>query len=250
MSEDVILEITGPVARITLNCPDARNLITPPVVRGLERACDAVRDNGVVRCVVITGGTNFSVGWDFEAFAGQADTLAGDVFAPVASLQHPVIAAIEGEASGGGLSLALAADIRVSGEGGSFAFPEVRDGLIPLAGSVQRLVRLVGRGSALSLVLSGDSINAADALRMGLVSEVVPAGKALDRALGIAGQVAKRGPIAVRFAKEAVSRGADMPLEQALRFETDLTILLQATKDRAEGVRAFAEKREPEFTGE
>jgi enoyl-CoA hydratase/carnithine racemase len=250
MNEEVTLEIAGPVATITLARPDSGNLLTPPALRGLERACDAVRDAPEVRCAILTGGAHFCGGWDFESFADGREVLAGDVFSPLASLTRPVIAAIEGEARGGGLSLALAADIRIGAEGAVFAFPEVQEGIIPLGGAVQRLVRLAGRGNALALILTGEPVDAATALQRGIVSEVVPAGNALARATEIAGQIAKRGPIAVRYAKEAVSRGADMPLEQALRFETDLTVLLQSTKDRAEGVSAFAEKREPEFTGE
>lgn len=249
MSEEVTLQISGHVATIRLAAAD-RNSLTPAVVRGVERSCDAISEDDAVRCVVVTGGACFSSGWDMDAFADDQDVLATDVFAPLAALRQPVIAAIEGEATGGGLALALAADVRIVGEGAKFVFPEVSQGLIPLAGSVQRLVRLVGRGNALALILTGEPADADAALRMGLASEVVSAGSALARATEVAGQIAKRGPIAVRNAKEAVSRGAEMPLDQALRFETDLTILLQSTKDRAEGVRAFAEKREPEFTGE
>ncbi|MEO6197331.1 MAG: enoyl-CoA hydratase-related protein, partial [Dehalococcoidia bacterium] len=198
-----------------------------------------------------SGGPSFSAGWDLDSFGSEpADALAGDVFGCLATLPQPVIAAVEGDATGGGLALALAADIRVAAENSAFALPEIESGLIPLAGSIQRLVRLIGRGSALSLILTGEPIDAPTALRIGLVSEVTPAGTTLDRAQEIAEQIAKRGPIAVRYAKEAISRGAEMPLEQALRFETDLTLLLQTTKDRAEGVRGFIEKREPEFKGE
>lgn len=252
MLGEVDLQITGPIARISLNRPNTRNLITPAVVRGLEVACDAVRDDDSVRCVIISGGdAYFSAGWDLDSFAAEpADALAADVFGCLATLPQPVIAAIEGEATGGGLSLTLAADIRIAAENATFTLPEAEGGLIPLAGSINRLVRLTGRGSALSLILTGEPIDAPTALRIGLVSEVTPAGTTLDRTQEIAEQIAKQGPVAVRFAKEAISRGAEMPLEQALRFETDLTLLLQTTKDRAEGVRGFIEKREPEFKGE
>jgi enoyl-CoA hydratase len=251
MADEVTIQITGSIARISLNRPSAHNLITPAVVRGLELATKAIRDDDSVRCVIISGGPSFSAGWDLDSFAGEpADALAGDVFGCLATLPQPIIAAIEGDATGGGLALALAADIRIAAEDATFAFPEIESGLIPLAGSINRLVRLTGRGSALSLILTGEPIDAPTALRIGLVSEVTPAGTTLDRAQEIAEQIARRGPIAVRLAKEAISRGAEMPLEQALRFETDLTLLLQATNDRAEGVKAFIEKREPELKGE
>ena len=252
MPDEVNLQITGSIARISLNRPDARNLITPSVIRELEVACDAVRDDDSVRCVVISGSdVCFSAGWDLNSFSGGlADILAGDPFGCLAKLAQPVIAAVEGEATSGGLALALAADIRVAAKDATFALPEIEDGLIPFAGSIQRLVRLTGRGGALSLILTGEPVDAPTALRIGLVSEVTPSGKAIERALVIAAQIARRGPIALRYAMEAISRGAEMPLEHALRFETDLTMLLQATGDRAEGVKAFIEKREPEFKGE
>ena len=122
-------------------------------------------------------------------------------------------------------------------------------GVIPWAGGTQRLPRIVGRGKALEMILTGEAVDAQEALRIGLVSRVTPADQLMAEAEALAGRIAERGPIAVRYAKEAVSRGLDMTLEQALRYETDLTIILQTTRDRAEGVRAFLEKRDPRFEG-
>jgi enoyl-CoA hydratase len=162
-------------------------------------------------------------------------------------MPRPVVCAITGDAHSAGLELALACDIRIASPDARFSLPEVRMGLLPLAGGTQRLPRLIGRGRALEMILSGDSIDASDALRIGLISAVAhdPAAEAGR----IAGRIADQAPIATRYAKEAVARGTEMPLQQALRFETDLTVILQTTEDRAEGVRAFLEKRRPEFKG-
>ena len=127
--------------------------------------------------------------------------------------------------------------------------PETKFGRIPMGGGTQRLARLVDKGKALEMILTGEPIDAGEALRIGLVSAVAPRDKLTAEAEAIVGRIAERGPIAVRYAKEAVNRGLEMTLEQALRYETDLTIILQTTEDRAEGVRAFLEKRRPEFKG-
>jgi enoyl-CoA hydratase len=160
-----------------------------------------------------------------------------------------VVCAINGDAIGAGLELALACDVRIAADGATLSVPEVSLGLLPLAGGTQRLPRLIGRGKALEMILTGEPIDTQEALRVGLVSAVVPRERLLAEAEAIASRIAERGPLAVRYAKEAIARGLEMPLEQALRFETDLTIILQTTEDRAEGVRAFLEKRKAEFKG-
>ena len=226
MSKPLTIERNGPVARLTLH-----GVLDE---RALADACGALADDAEVRTVVVTGA------------AGEVD-VAHDPFECVAALPMPVVAAVSGEVSGGTLALALAADIRIAGEGARFGVPEVAQGRLPAPGTIARLVRLVGPGDAARLVLTGDAIDAAEALRIGLVSEV--ALDAVTRADEIAQRIAERGPIAVRYAKEAVSRGLEMALEQALRFETDLTVILQATEDRAEGVRAFLDKQQPKFKG-
>ncbi|MEX0785070.1 MAG: enoyl-CoA hydratase-related protein, partial [Dehalococcoidia bacterium] len=140
-------------------------------------------------------------------------------------------------------------DVRLAAEGARFSLPETGSGALPMAGGTQRLARLVGRGEALRLILLGEEIDAQEALRIGLVSGVYPKEQLLGEAEALAQRMASRGPIALRYAKEAVRRGLDQPLDQALRYETDLTVILQSTEDRAEGVRAFLEKREPKFKG-
>ena len=253
----VSLELRGLIARLTLTRPDRENAIDATVVRDLRGACEAINDD--VRVVLLTAeGEAFSRGWDWDTLLGETtDRVAAlrnhgippDPFGCLADLPQPVVCAINGGATGAGLELALACDVRIAAEGATFSLPEVSMGLLPLAGGTQRLPRLVSRGKALEMILTGEPIDAGEALRIGLVSAVVPSGDLLAEAEAIAGRIAERGPLAVRYAKEAIARGLEMPLEQALRFETDLTIILQTTGDRAEGVRAFLEKRNAEFKG-
>ena len=240
----IMLDIRPPIAWLTL----ARDLIGPAEMRDLASAVESEATEDSVRAVVITSsGPDFCRGWDWPALAEAG--VPGDPFGCLAALPKPVICALNGEVTGGGLALALAADIRIAAEGTTFAFPETEMGLVPTAGATQRLVRLVGRGAALELVLSGSTVDVAGALRIGLASEVVAPGDLKRRVEELALRIAERGPIAVGYAKEVISRGVEMPLEQGLRYETDLTILLQTTEDRAEGVSAFLEKRKPEFKG-
>lgn len=208
----------------------------------LHALCDTLADDRGVRSLVLML-SRVVFGESGEEF------MAGDPFGCLADLPKPVICAVNGDSSGAGLALALAADIRIAAKDTTYALPEARAGRLPPGGAIQRLARLVGRGKALELVLTGDVIDAEEALRIGLVSEVVAADRLEARAQEIADRVAERGPLALQFAKEAVSRGIDMPLEQALRFETDLTVILQTTEDRAEGVRAFLDKGKPKFKG-
>ncbi len=249
------LDINPPLARLTL----VRDVIGASEIADLASACEAIAGDDSVRAVVLAGGgDSFGRGWDWPALASESPDPSGalqeagvldDPFGCLAALPKAVVCALHGEVSGGGLALALAADIRIAAEDATFSLPETGLGLVPMAGATQRLARLAGRGNALALALSGEPIDAANALRIGIVSEVVPKATLAKRADAIAGRIAERGPIAVRYAKEAVSRAAEMPLDQGLRYETDLTMILQTTEDRAEGVRAFLEKRPPKFKG-
>lgn len=246
-------------ARLTLSRPKTGNAIDAALVRELVRGCDTIASDDSVRSVLLVGeGDAFSSGWDMNALLGETTDLVAalrsrgippDPFGCLVALPQPVVCALNGDVIGAGLELALACDVRIAAEGAQFSIPEVSLGLVPLAGGTQRLPRLVGRGRALEMILTGDRVSADEALRIGLVSAVVPRDHLLPEAEAIASRVAERGPLAVRYAKEAVSHGLEMPLEQALRFETDLTIILQTTEDRAEGVKAFLEKRAPEFKG-
>jgi enoyl-CoA hydratase/carnithine racemase len=164
-------------------------------------------------------------------------------------MPQPVLAVLDGAVEGAGLELALACDLRVASEGATFALPQLAAGAVPVFGATQRLPRLVGRARAAEMLLLGEVIDAGTALRWGLVNTVAPAASTRAEAERLAAAMCARGPLALRFAKEAVARGLDLPLAQALQYETDLTVILQTTADRAEGVRAFVEKRPPRFGG-
>ena len=244
---------------MTLCGSERGNVIDASVVRELRDACDVVAAKDDVRVVLLTAeGDEFARGWDWESFSGESDGpvtamrlqgIPSDPFGCLAQLPQPVVCAINGDAFGAGLELALACDVRIAAEGASFALPDISLGLLPIAGGTQRLPRLVGRGKALEMLLTGEPVDAQEGLRIGLVGAVAPPEVLATVTEAIASRIAERGPLAVRYAKEAVSRGIDMPLEQGLRYETDLTVILQATEDRAEGVKAFLEKRKPEFKG-
>jgi enoyl-CoA hydratase len=257
--QTLVLERDHPIAHLRLHRPERGNLIDGLTVQELDAACRELNDDDAVRVVILTGeGDAFCRGWDLSTLDSERETplewgrregLLGDPFGCLARLPRPVIAAVNGDAISAGLELALACDVRLAAEEARFACPETGHGVIPWAGGTQRLPRIVGRGKALEMMLTGEAVDAQEALRIGLVSQVTARERLLAEAETLAGRIAARGPIAVRYAKEAVSRGLDMTLEQALRYETDLTIILQTTEDRAEGVRAFLEKRTPDFRG-
>jgi enoyl-CoA hydratase len=168
---------------------------------------------------------------------------------PIAKLDKPVIAAINGDAVGQGLELALACDLRICAETAHFAMSHITYGDMPWDGGTQRLSRLVGRGKALEMILSGELIDAPEAYRIGLVHRVIPNGEVSTVAMDMAQEMAPKGPIALRYTKEAVNKGMDLTLEQGLRLEADIYFLLHTTRDRTEGIRAFQEKRRPRFKG-
>ncbi len=249
-SAPVTLAIDGPVASITLALPGG--LLDRAGSEALADAARSASDAPGVRVVVVSG--DFGTGWSASALAEPeripaVPSLAVGIEA-VAAIAQPVIAVLGGPAHSAGLEIALACDIRLASEAATFAMPDTASGSVPRGGGTQRLPRAVGRAQALRLLLTGEIIDAAEAKRIGLVSRVVPSSELAGASRSLADAIAARGPIATRLAKEAVHRGAEMTLEQALRYETDLTVILQSTADRAEGVRAFQEKREPQFRGE
>lgn len=207
------------------------------------------------------------INWDEDtrvvvlAFPGNAFQLDGgqeipweesnltSVVAPVAQIRQPVIAAIDGDALGLGLELALACDIRIGTEGACFGLNQIADGLIPSAGGTQRLPRLIGRSLALEMILTGETVDTKQALRIGLVNRVVPAAELMDTATALAEDMAARSPLAMSCVKEALHSGLDLTLDQGMRMELDLYLLLFTTQDRLEGITAFKEKRKPEFEG-
>ena len=241
------VETKGALAFLRLARPDRGNPVDALFLQELDDVCASINDDAAVRCAVLTAeGDIFSSGWD------EAAPPTGRVTPPFVALEEmgqPVVCALNGDAISAGLELALACDLRIAAEGARFALPETAQAVMPSAGGTQRLPRLVGRSEALRLILLGEEIDTAEALRIGLISAAVPGERLAAEAEALAQRIADRGPIAVRYAKEAVRRGLDQPLDQALRYETDLTVILQTTADRAEGVRAFIEKRPPKFEG-
>jgi enoyl-CoA hydratase/carnithine racemase len=245
----VSIDRHGHAARLTLTAP-AWSSVTRAAVDALARACDTLREDDSVRAVILTGeGDTFCGDWS-HTMAAEAERAAegeAGAFEPLAALPQPEIAAVNGPAHGAALELALAADIRLAATGTTFLLSEGES--VPLAGGLTRLSRAVGRATAAWMALTGATLSAEEALAAGLVSAVLAPDELSAEAERLAAVIAARGPIAVRFAKEALRHGPDLTLPQALRYETDLTIILQTTTDRAEGVAAFAEKRPPEFHG-
>jgi len=242
---------------LTLNRPLAGNIMNLELASELGDACREINQDEEVRAVIITGaGQTFCSGADLDELSSltlgelSRTNPASLASRAVSAVNCPVIAAINGDALGAGLELALSCDIRVASENARFGFPETSYGLIPGGGGTQRLPRIVGKGKATEVILTAEPIDAAEAYRIGLVSKVVPGDKLAGEAGEIAKRLISRAPIAVRYAKEALNKGMDMTLDQGLRLEADLSFLLQSTEDRAEGIRAFLEKRTAHFKGE
>lgn len=254
--EHVDYRLEDDIAVITVDRQEALNALNQDVLIELSLAFEAAEANAAVRALVVTGaGRAFVAGADIggmrelgDAFAGRELALLGqDVFGALAALPFPTIAAINGFALGGGLELALAADLRVAGPGAKLGLPEVGLGLIPGYGGTQRLPRLIGQGRALDLILTGRHVGAEEALQLGLVNRVVD--DALAGALELAAAAAKNSPLALGLAKESVVRGLDVTLTQGLEIEADLFGLASTSQDMREGTAAFLEKRAPKFTG-
>jgi enoyl-CoA hydratase len=218
----------------------------------LAELCNEVAPDEEVRVVVISDtGENAFLGEKgiMRAVSIGGGTESQSLVDPIARLDRPVIAAISGDAIGQGLELALACDIRIASETSRFGLPQIRAGHIPWDGGTQRLSRLVGKSKAMEMILTGEVIDAQEALRIGLVHKVVPNEDLTEVTMKMAQEMASKGPIALRYTKEAVYKGMDMTLEQGLRLEADLYLLIHTSKDRLEGIRAFREKKTPKFEG-
>lgn len=255
----VLIDVVDHVATITLNRPEAMNSIDPEMRAELDETWRRIHTDDAIRVAVLTGAGEkaFCTGSDLKKTMPPKESFASTTFGQAKSdhllagltTDKPLICAINGFAMGGGLELALACDIRIAADNAQFALSEVRIGSIPGAGGTQRLPRAVGGSNAMLMLLTGDRVDAAEALRIGLVSKVVPQAELLATATAIAQRIAQNAPLAVRAVKRLVQQGMDMPLPVAIDTERYVFGLMRDTEDRIEGRRAFQEKRAPNYQG-
>src|SRR5512139_68243 len=258
-TRELVVETSGGVCTITLNRPGSMNSLNLRTVEALADAVGALRFDRSVRVAVITGAGEkaFCSGADLRERATLSPdqvrrfiATIRDTFTAIEALPQPVIAAVNGVALGGGTELLLACDLRVASERATMGLTEVKLAIIPGAGGTQRLPRLVGKGRAKELILTGRSIGAAEALAIGLVNRVAPAGELMEAAGRLAGEMLSAGPVALRQAKRAINQGCETDLATGLALETAAYEAVIPTRDRMEGLAAFAEKRKPVYRGE
>jgi enoyl-CoA hydratase/carnithine racemase len=239
---------------ISMEGADSKNRIIVGLEGEFEEVRNHIRKNEKIRVVIISGKAMFCRENDRTPFPPRERIDEMIRYLSLNSIAEevniPIIAAIHGDALGQGLELALACDLRICTETAHFAMNHLTYGDIPRDGGTQRLSRVVGRGKAMEMILTGEVINAQEAHRIGLVHRVVPEDELLPAAMDMARNMATKSPIAVRYVKEAIHKGLDLTLAQGLRLEADLYFLLHTTKDRTEGIRAFQEKRSPRFEGQ
>lgn len=256
--EYLLYEKREGIGYVTVNRPDKLNALNGAVMRELEEVFTSIAEDDEVKVVILTGAGEkaFIAGADINELAVQAPVSGKEtaeygqgVLNAIEKLGKPVIAAINGYALGGGCEIAMACTLRIASENAKLGQPEVKLGLIPGYGGTQRLPRLVGKGRALELILTGEMISAQEAHRIGLVNHVTSPEELLPTAEKIARQIMANAPLAIRFCLEAVNRGVEMPQDEALRFEATLFGLVCATEDMREGTRAFLEKRKANFQG-
>ncbi|MGH7655875.1 MAG: enoyl-CoA hydratase/isomerase family protein [Gemmatimonadaceae bacterium] len=255
--EFLLVDIADRIATVTINRPDKLNALNDSLMKEIGAAMDDFASNSAVGAIIVTGaGRAFVAGADISklavAQAGELEKFARfgqSVCRRIELSSKPVIAAVNGFALGGGCELALSCHVRIASTQAKFGLPEVKLGLIPGYGGTQRLPRLIGRGAALQLILTGDTIDGAEAVRLGLANAVVEPDALLTTARAMAATMLKNAPIALARALEAVDVGLDATLEDGLRLEARLFGSLESTADMREGTKAFLEKRPPQFRG-
>jgi enoyl-CoA hydratase len=255
--QNVLLETKDRISILTINRPDKRNALNQATRDEILHALDSLRDLSDSRVLIVTGAGDkaFVAGADIGEFEGRTALMQRQsmkerrIFDAVEEFPKPVVAMINGFCLGGGMELALACDVRIASDTAKLGQPEINLGIIPGGGGTQRLTRLVGEGKAMELILTGDLIDAAEAKSIGLVNDVVPVAELQSRVWALAARIAARSPIALQMAKEAVKSASRMNLREGLERETDLFCLTFSSEDKEEGVRAFLEKRKPDFKG-
>jgi len=256
--ENVLYEKRGAIAYVTLNRPKVLNALKQAVFAELKSAFEDARNDASIRGVILTGSGDkaFAAGADIAEMsnytgieAGEATRRAQEVTEIIENLGKPVIAAVNGFALGGGCELSMACTIRLAVEGAKFGQPEVKIGIMPGAGGTQRLPRLVGKGRALQLILTGEVISAQEAYRMGLVNEIVPSSNLIPRAEAILNQIISNAPLGVKFSIEAVNKGLEASVSEGLLLEASLFAVCAGSEDKKEGTSAFLAKRAPQFQG-
>jgi enoyl-CoA hydratase/carnithine racemase len=255
---NVMYEKKDAIAYVTINRPKVLNALNTPTWKDLRTAFEDARDDATVRGVILTGAGNkaFVAGADISELAHataidaeRSSRFGQEVLDLIENLGKPVIAAVNGFALGGGCEMAMACTIRIAVDTAKFGQPEVTLGLVPGGGGTQRLPRLVGKGRALQLILSGEMISAQEAYRIGLVNEIVPGAELITRAEAILKKIASNAPIAIKFALEAANKGMETSQSEGLLLEASYFGLCAATEDKNEGTTAFLEKRAPLFQG-
>ena len=256
--ENVFYEKRGAIAYVTLNRPKVLNALKQAVFAELKSAFEDARNDASIRGVILTGSGDkaFAAGADIAEMsnytgieAGEATRRAQEVTEIIENLGKPVIAAVNGFALGGGCELSMACTIRLAVEGAKFGQPEVKIGIMPGAGGTQRLPRLVGKGRALQLILTGEVISAQEAYRIGLVNEIVPSSNLIPRAEAILNQIISNAPLGVKFSIEAVNKGLEASVSEGLLLEASLFAVCAGSEDKKEGTSAFLAKRAPQFQG-
>jgi enoyl-CoA hydratase len=257
--DNLLIERDGRVAMVTINRPKVLNALNAPTLDELRRAMLDLKRDSAIRVIVITGAgiKSFVAGADINELAtqsaasGREHALAGQhVFDVIENLGKPVIAAVNGYALGGGCELAMACTFRIAADTATFGQPEINLGILPGYGGTQRLPRLVGKGKAMELILTGAPITAAEAERIGLVNRVVPAADLIVEVTQIASALAAQAPVATAYIINAINHGLEMPFAQGCAYEATLFGLSCATDDMREGTHAFLEKRKPTFRGQ